>query len=82
MAAGLSRDEALQILADKYHNRYQLDEDPVAVDNYLRLNTYGVYSCCHGIPKMGEPEDDVPELMQRITASEDQCRACAMFPCM
>ena len=80
--AGISRDAALQILDEKYQNRYELDEDPGAVENYLSLNTYGVYSCCHGILKMGEPEDDVIELMQRITDSEGQCRACAMFPCM
>jgi len=78
----ISREDALQILADKYQNRYELDEDPQAVQNYLSLNTYGVFSCCHGILKMGEPEDDVNLLMERIVASENRCRACAMFPCM
>jgi hypothetical protein len=52
------------------------------VDNYLSLNTYGVLSCWHGILKMGEPEDDVNLLMDCIVASENKCRACAMFPCM
>jgi sulfatase maturation enzyme AslB (radical SAM superfamily) len=78
----ISREDALQILADQYQNRYELDEDPEAVSNYLSLTTYGVYSCCHGVLKMGEPEDDVNLLRERIVASESRCRACAMFPCV
>ena len=78
----ISRDEALKVLAEKYQNRYELDEDQDAVENYLSLNTYGVFSCCHGILKMGDIGDEIPLLMERIAASENRCRACAMFPCM
>jgi sulfatase maturation enzyme AslB (radical SAM superfamily) len=78
----ISRPEALQILEEKYQNRYELDEDPDAVENYLSLTTYGVFSCCHGIIKLGEPEADVSSLWDGVLASERQCRSCAMFPCM
>jgi len=78
----ISRDEALQILAEEYDNRYELDESADTVENYLSLNTYGVYTCCHGIIKVGDLEDDVPVLFDRIAATEHKCRACAMFPCM
>lgn len=80
--AAITRDEALQILAQKYQNRYELDEDPDAVNNYLSLTTYGVFSCCHGIIKLGESQADIPALMDSLVASEHKCRACAMFPCM
>ena len=78
----ISRDEALRILAEKYGNRYELDESANTVENYLSLNTYGVFSCCHGIIKVGEPEDDISTLFDRIVATESKCHACAMFPCM
>jgi MoaA/NifB/PqqE/SkfB family radical SAM enzyme len=78
----ISRDEALQILAEKYNNRYKLDESADTVFNYLSLNTYGVFSCCHGIIQVGQPEDDIPALFDRVAATESECRACAMFPCM
>ena len=51
------------------------------VDNYLSLNTYGVYSCCHGIIKLGEPEQDIGVLYERMRSTEAECRSCSMFPC-
>ncbi len=78
----ITRAEAIEILQSKYNNRYELDEDPEAVDNYLSLTTYGVFSCCHGIIKLGDPTTDIDTLREGLVASERQCRACSMFPCM
>lgn len=78
----ITRQEALEILAGKYNNRFELDEDPDAVDNYLSLTTYGVSSRCHGIIKLGDPGADIATLRAGLLASERQCRACSMFPCM
>ncbi len=78
----ISREAAMEILASKYGNRYELDEDPEAVDNYLSLTTYGVFSCCHGIIRLGGPEVQVETLDSRLEASENKCRSCSMFPCM
>jgi len=63
----LTLGEARQIMATKYQGRYLIDEGAEAVDNYISLNTFGVYTCCHGIINIGSP---------------DECRACSMFPCM
>lgn len=78
----IARQAALEILATKYHNRYELDEDPEAVDNYLSLTTYGIHSCCHGIINLGDPQLPIDDLMTRLVASERQCQSCSMFPCM
>jgi sulfatase maturation enzyme AslB (radical SAM superfamily) len=78
----ISREAALTILAEKYQNRYEMDEDPEAVQNYLSLTTYGVYSCCHGIIRLGGPDASIAGLFDRLHASEGQCRSCSMFPCM
>jgi sulfatase maturation enzyme AslB (radical SAM superfamily) len=78
----IARQDALEILATRYDNRYELDEDPDAVDNYLSLTTYGVHSCCHGIIKLGEPDAAIDQLFTRLSASERSCRNCSMFPCM
>lgn len=81
-AFAITQSEARAILAAKYQNRYELDDDPDAVDNYLSLTTYGVFSCCHGIIKLGEPRADINTLLEGLVASERACRACSMFPCM
>lgn len=78
--------EARQILAQHYGGRYPLDEDTDpegggTVGNYLSLNTYGVYSCCHGIIKLGEATQDIAFLNERMRATEGECRSCPMFPC-
>jgi hypothetical protein len=52
------------------------------VNNYLALNTYGVYSCCNGVIKLGEVDTDVGVLKERLAAAEADCRGCALFPCM
>jgi sulfatase maturation enzyme AslB (radical SAM superfamily) len=78
----ISREAAMEILAVKYGNRYELGEDPEAVDNYLSLTTYGVFSCCHGIIRLGGPELEMDNLIGRLQASEAKCRSCSMFPCM
>jgi sulfatase maturation enzyme AslB (radical SAM superfamily) len=78
----LSRDEALEILRTRYDNRYELDEDPEAVDNSLSLTTYGVHSCCHGIIRLGDATMPVDDLWRRLEKSEAACRNCSMFPCM
>ncbi len=80
-ATAIGRDEAAQILIERYGGRFELDETPEAVDNYLSLNTYGVHSCCHGIINLGGPELDIQTLQQRLADSEIDCHACAMFPC-
>mgnify|MGYP000199175652 FL=1 len=82
----LQEAEARQILAERYDNRFAIDDaanaDSVGqVDNYLSLNTYGVYSCCHGIIKLGEPEQDIGVLYERMRSTEAECRSCSMFPC-
>jgi sulfatase maturation enzyme AslB (radical SAM superfamily) len=78
----ISREAAMEILAARYDKRYELDEDPDAVDNYLSLTTYGVFSCCHGIIRLGDPAAEIGTLRERMAATERQCRACSMFPCM
>jgi hypothetical protein len=52
------------------------------VDNYLSLTTYGVFTCCHGIIRIGDAQEDLQTLRDRMAAAEDDCRSCAMFPCM
>jgi MoaA/NifB/PqqE/SkfB family radical SAM enzyme len=74
--------EARRIMAEKYQDRYLIDEDAEAVDNYISLNTFGVYSCCHGVINIGSPDEDIPTLIARLAAAEAECRACSMFPCM
>ena len=78
----IARQDALDILATRYNHRYELDEDPDAVDNYLSLTTYGGHSCCHGIIKLGDPALPIDDLMTRLVASERKCQTCTMFPCM
>lgn len=81
-ATAITRAEALRIFEQKYQNRYALDEDPAAVDNYISLTTYGVFSCCHGIINLGDSNTDMITLLERLAASEGECRSCSMFPCM
>jgi len=76
----MPRDEVLDILRDKYQDRYVLDEVDY-VDNYLSLTTYGVMTCCHGVLNIGESKDSIETLRTRLAASEDDCRSCGMFPC-
>jgi MoaA/NifB/PqqE/SkfB family radical SAM enzyme len=78
----ISEEAAREILQRKYQGRFTLEEDSPTVNNYLSLNTYGVYSCCNGIIKLGEIDTDVRILKERLVASEEDCRSCAMFPCM
>jgi hypothetical protein len=78
----LRLEEARRIMAENYQDRYEIDEDAEAVDNYISLNTFGVYSCCHGVINIGSPDEDIPTLIARLAASEAACRACSMFPCM
>ncbi len=73
--------EAQRVLTEKYQDRYWIDESAEAVDNYICLNTFGVYTCCHGIINIGSPDEDIATLIARMAATEAQCRACAMFPC-
>jgi molybdenum cofactor biosynthesis enzyme MoaA len=80
-AAALPREEARRILEERYNGRYELDETPARVDNYLALTTYGVFSCCHGVIRLGEHHEDIGALNERLVASEPACRACALFPC-
>ena len=78
----MGEEEARLILESEYQGRYLLEEDAPTVNNYLSLNTYGVFSCCNGIIKMGDVDTDVDVLKERLAASEDDCRSCALFPCM
>jgi sulfatase maturation enzyme AslB (radical SAM superfamily) len=80
-AAALGAEEAERILAEKYQNRYSLDTTE-SVENYLSLTTYGIYTCCHGILNIGHTQDDIETLHKRMISMEDDCRNCAMFPCM
>ena len=72
--------EAVRICAEKYQGRYKIGVWDT-VDNYISLNTYGVFTCCHGILKIGDIDDPIPILMQRMIDSEPNCMACAMHPC-
>jgi MoaA/NifB/PqqE/SkfB family radical SAM enzyme len=78
----IGEEEARAILEREYGGRYLLEEDAPTVNNYLSLNTYGVYSCCNGIIKLGEVDTDIGVLKERLAASEQDCRGCALFPCM
>lgn len=78
----LSEEESRAILRDRYQGRYQLEEDAPTVNNYLALNTYGVFSCCTGVIKLGDAGTDVATLRARMAASEEECRSCGLFPCM
>jgi MoaA/NifB/PqqE/SkfB family radical SAM enzyme len=78
----LTLEEARRIMAEKYQDRYEIDEGAEAVDNYISLNTFGVYTCCHGIINIGSPDEDIHTLIARLAAAEAECRACSMFPCM
>jgi MoaA/NifB/PqqE/SkfB family radical SAM enzyme len=78
----VGEEEARAILQREYQGRYLLEEDSPTVNNYLALNTYGVYSCCTGVIKLGEMDTDMGVLKERLAASEEDCRCCALFPCM
>lgn len=78
----LTAAEARAILEEKYQGRYQLDEHAPAVTNYLSLTTYGVFSCCNAIVKLGEVDTDIATLKERLLYSQSECRACSLFPCM
>lgn len=78
----ITRSEAMQILEQKYLNRYELDENTEAVDNYISLTTYGVFNCCHGIINLGDLNTDIASLLERLPATKAKCRACSLFPCM
>ena len=54
----------------------------VEAGSSMSLNTYGVSSCCNGVIKLGEADTDLEVLRERMAASEAECRACSMFPCM
>lgn len=77
----ISTAEARPILQARYGDRFQLVDEDEAVDNYISLNPYGVYTCCNGIIKVGEPDVDMETLVQRMIDSEPQCYACALYPC-
>lgn len=77
----ISTAEARPILAERYGDRFELVDEDEAVDNYISLNPYGVYTCCNGVVKLGEPDADMPGLVQRMLDSEPDCLACALFPC-
>ncbi len=81
-AAAIPQEEAERILAEQYGGRYSVDASADKVDNYLSLTTYGVFTCCHGILRIGDPTDGVPVLRERMAEREEDCRRCAMFPCM
>ena len=76
----ISSEEALRICAEKYHGKFEVCIRDV-VHNYISLNTYGVFTCCNGILKIGDIDDPIPTLMQRMIDSEPDCLTCAMHPC-
>jgi MoaA/NifB/PqqE/SkfB family radical SAM enzyme len=78
----VGEEEARAVLRREYGGRYLLEQDSPTVNNYLSLNTYGVYSCCNGIIKLGEVDTAIDVLKERLAASADECRGCALFPCM
>lgn len=78
---GLSDDEARLMLQEKYGDRYRILGEDDAVENYVSLNPYGVYTCCNGIVKIGEPDTDVRTIVDRMIESESDCKSCALFPC-
>ncbi len=76
----ITREEAFRIATEKYHGKYEICTCET-VDNYISLNTYGVFTCCHGILKIGESYEPIPTLIQRMIDSKPDCMACAMHPC-
>src|SRR5262249_2453639 len=64
----LTRAEAQRVLAERYQDRYWVDETAEAVDNYISLNTFGVYTCCHGIINIGSPDEGIHTLIERMAA--------------
>lgn len=80
-AIALAPEEANLILAQKYQNRYQLEEYP-DVYNYLSWNPYGIFSCCHDIIYLGDATTDLVTLTERLVASKEKCHSCSMFPCV
>ena len=78
----ISTAQAREILDRTYQNRYVLEDDSVAVDNYLSLTTYGTFTCCNGAINIGDPKLDMQTLINRLVGAERKCRNCTMFPCI
>jgi sulfatase maturation enzyme AslB (radical SAM superfamily) len=78
----ISSEQARAILDHKYQNRYALEDDADAVDNYMSLTTYGTFTCCNGAINLGEPQLDMQDLIHRLVGAEQKCRTCYMFPCV
>jgi sulfatase maturation enzyme AslB (radical SAM superfamily) len=76
----ITTEEAVRICAEKYRGKYEICVWGT-VDNYISLTTYGVFTCCHGILKIGEIVEPIPTLMQRMIDSKPRCLSCAMHPC-
>jgi hypothetical protein len=74
--------EAQVILQDKYQGRYELEDGADAVDNYLSLTTYGTYTCCNGAINIGDPQEKMSTLIDRLMRAERKCQTCYMFPCI
>jgi MoaA/NifB/PqqE/SkfB family radical SAM enzyme len=75
--------EVTRIFEEKYHHRYFYRANPtdMTVENYLSLTTYGVFSCCNGIIKLGEAGTWMNTLFEKLAAAGGSCRRCPMFPC-
>jgi sulfatase maturation enzyme AslB (radical SAM superfamily) len=81
--AAISEADVFRIFEQQYQNRYLYNVQPALsmVENYLSLTTYGVFSCCNGIVKIGDPDADILTLFERLAVAQDSCRACSLFPC-
>ena len=78
----ISTADAQEILERKYQNRYELEDDSDAVDNYMSLTTYGTFTCCNGAINIGQPSLDMPTLINRLVGAERKRHTCSMYPCL
>jgi sulfatase maturation enzyme AslB (radical SAM superfamily) len=81
--SAIGLEEARSILFNRYGTRFTLvGFDAPSVETYMSLTPYGVHTCCEGMVKIGELEDDIVELKNRLVAmSESTCHKCSLFPC-
>lgn len=68
----MQAEELDRILEETYQNRYK----EKFLDQYLELSLLydGVYTCCDGIVKIGDPEEDIAVLMDKLKKSPKLCK--------
>ncbi|MCX6818271.1 MAG: radical SAM protein [Candidatus Aenigmarchaeota archaeon] len=79
----LPSEEMKRIVAAKYGKRFRDEKKlvpfgPGDIKTYISLNPYGVFSCCEGIVKIGDPRTSMKELLTRMETAKDKCLACPL----